>query len=738
MCSACALARNICVFSRPCSFFWASSTASPCATHSMLAPRPCLLIARAFLPARTACLLHAARGYAASAPPPAGKPGPKPGPAARTGQARRVRKSPAVATRDLPTNEAIQLMQKEFAQKRAQRAQDVPDADVDALDMADRLMAKVRSAGSMPFPEYMALVNGSRPAGFQRHLADVSKYRKRDWMDLAFLRKAYGLAVAGYFHRAWLEFDQAFSLRLDEANVKTPATMIESLTGVEAEWAKYMLAHEPVEGSAPTQTRLVVTNPEEGALVSELILAMAMSPSFGSTLQQIVLVERRGLRQRVQAAVIRIAVEQALNKTVVTIPPNASVPPLKPNVVQLRWVKSLREVPQTPGLWTMLISHDYLGSLPAHMVERSDEGYRDVKLTHGTGATSFKDAATEEASRERLMLKPYGMPQEQAWPTGMFDPRLYSISIRRRALLQTGVFDAGRRIGHIISGRANISPQADAPGRPSLAVGANKYGLFAHRPRHSAQQEVTQGAQIDLRDGARDSQGGVGLVLDAMTADLRLISKGLCSVKPGKTGYADVLQTPGNADLVAPVDLAAFEAGVNAVARTASHPLMLKTFWTFQGVPKLIKHWLETRRVGGVPLSKEEVDQLVVTWRVLVNMKFRKVPYMAIGIEAPPFRVDQYLAALNGYSPVPTEVEPLEGEGTRADIAARANELPVRIPPFDRRDPLADTKRLERWKGVLLALALGGTGVAGYAGYVLLLGPRPRTRAADGTPAQTP
>lgn len=645
-----------------------------------------------------------------------------------------MKKGRKVPTRELPTHEAINVIKKELAQKRVMRSPAAADlqSDAEGLGLGDRLIARVRSFGPIPFAEFMAVVNGSRPSGFRRHMADMSKYRKKDWMDLPFLRRAYGLAVAGYFHRAWLEFDPDLARRLREAQVQKPATMIECLQGAQAEWAQLMLSHVPSE--APPQTRLVISNPEEGALVSEIILAMAMAPPFANTLQQVVLVERRGLRQQAQARMLKVAIERALGKTVVPVTPNATVPALKPGAVQLRWVKSLREIPQTPGLWTMLLSHDYLGSLPAHMVQRSHDGYTNVHLTYGSGATSFRDAATEDAGRERLMLSPLGAPQELAWPTGMYDPRMYSVSLGSRAVIQTGVFDAGRRMAHIISGRSNISPQADAPGRPSHAVGANEYGLYAHRPRHSAMQEVAQGSQIDLRDGARDSWGGLGLVLDPMTPDVKAISKGLCAVKPGKAGYSDMFQAVGSADLVAPVDLAAFEAGVNAVARTATHPWDLRSFWAFEGLPDLIRYWIDQKKADGVELTKEQLDQLVVTWRQLVSMRFRKVPYQAVGIEAPPFRVEQYLSALNGYSPVPTEVEPLEGEGTRAEIAARANEFSIRAPPFDRPDPRA-ARRTNR-QPVYLAVGLGGAGILMYSGYTVFAKSRSAFRARS-QPAQT-
>lgn len=671
-------------------------------------------LALQFVPPSSARILGAVR-YASSDPPKTPVPPSKKLPPT-AGKVKKVRKVPS--TRDLPTNEAINVIKTELAQKRAAKGKAAPGlaADAEGFGMGDRLIAKVRSEGPMPFPEFMAAVNGSRPAGFRRHLTDVSRFRKNDWMDFPLLRKAYGLAVGGYFHRAWLEHDQVIAKQLSDAGVDTPATIKECLQGPQLQWAQRMLDYQPVD--APGHTRLVITNPEEGALTSEIIVAMAMSPNFANTLQQIVLVERRGLRQQAQSRLIRVAIEQALKKSVVTITPNSAVPPLKPNVVQLRWVKSLRDVPQTPGLWTMLLSHDFLGSLPAHMLERSHEGFRNVQLTYGMGATGFSDAATEEANRERLLLKPYGPYLDLAWPTGMYDPRMFGVSLGARALAQTGVFDAGRRMAHIVSGRANISPQADAPGRPSHAVGANDYGLFAHRPRHSYLQEVTQGSQIDLRDGARDSVGGVGLVLDPMTTDIRSIAKGLCAVKPGKPGSTDILKAVGSGDLVAPVDLAAFTAGVNAVARIASHPLNLKSFWKFQGIPELVDHWVKTRTVNGVPLPKDEADTLMSTWRTLNVMAFKKVQYQAVGIEAPPFRVEQYLSALNGYSPVPTEVEPLDGEGTRADLAAKANEFPIGIPPFDREDPLKSTiKGRNNAKSYALAFGLAACGVCSYIGY---------------------
>jgi len=311
----------------------------------------------------------------------------------------------------------------------------------------------------------------------------------------------------------------------------------------------------------PARTRLVELGPGRGTLLSDMLRTFSSIKDVTGSLTSIHMVEN----SRVMRAMQKTAMQHL----------HAA------QHIKLEWHDDLEEIEPDPNAYTMLVAHEFFDALPVHMLEKAEDGWREIMV----------DLARPDLPKEEEPADAENVPQETnfAFRFAKSPPN---------TPLATLLSQSSERYADVPNGsRIEVSPQSSA-----------------------VAQTVTSliGSQA----------GGAAMLIDY--GDASAFGSSLRAFRNHK--HVDLFDQPGESDITANVDFAAIREAVEGKAY-AHGPITQREFLMSMGLTQRLDALLQAAKMN------EEKAKLAHAARRLVDSQGMGSQYkfMAItsGAEGP-------------------------------------------------------------------------------------------------------
>ncbi|PFH53138.1 hypothetical protein AMATHDRAFT_138506, partial [Amanita thiersii Skay4041] len=314
-----------------------------------------------------------------------------------------------------------------------------------------------------------------------------------------------------------------------------------------------------VNAGRPSALRLIELGPGRGTLMHDILRVISQLASSHSPLKHLHLIE--------SSQAMRSHQRDKLHSTVQKLG------------CKLTWHNTLEELSPSPGVFTMLVAHEFFDALPIHVLQKTQDGWSEVMVASHDSV--------------RTPSSPDGLPSQTTSPTY---PRL------QRVLSPTPT--AASMVLGLSSSRFNTLPTGSMiEVSPSSFKIAHKIGeLLACPP-----------------DG--DSLGGCALVIDY--GGDKVYGDSFRAFKDHK--IVDVFHRPGECDLTANVDFAYIKEAVSTLARTHG-PLLQGDFLERMGL------LLRVEALVRSATSEERRESVRAAARRLVDRIGMGSQYQVLGI----------------------------------------------------------------------------------------------------------
>ncbi|KIL64283.1 hypothetical protein M378DRAFT_126966 [Amanita muscaria Koide BX008] len=269
-----------------------------------------------------------------------------------------------------------------------------------------------------------------------------------------------------------------------------------------------------VSAGRPSAVRLIELGPGLGTLMDDVLRVMSQLTSSGSPLKHLHLVESSSAMRSIQ--------EQKLR------------PHVQKSGFQVSWHNTLEEFSPSPGVFTMLVAHEFFDALPIHVLQKKETGWHEVMIGSHDSVRPTSVSPTESSyPRLRRVLSPE--PSAASTLLGLSSPRFKNLPADSTIEVSPSSFKVAHRIGQLLA---------------------------------------SQGESTSV-------QGGCALIIDY--GDDKVYGDSFRAFKNHK--IIDVFDSPGECDLTANVDFAYIKEAIRDLPGVHTHgPLSQADFLERMGL----------------------------------------------------------------------------------------------------------------------------------------------------------
>ncbi|KAF9787471.1 S-adenosyl-L-methionine-dependent methyltransferase [Thelephora terrestris] len=197
--------------------------------------------------------------------------------------------------------------------------------------------------------------------------------------------------------------------------------------------------------------RIVELGPGKGTLMADILRAFSQFQAAKVAIQEIHLVETSHPLRSVQ--------EQALK------------PFIDELGLKIQWHDNLDTITSTDKQYTMVLAHEFFDALPFHLIEKSQNGWREIKIDSvsikpetttilkppGSTTTLHKQTKSNTPTANSNFRLVASQPSPSSSLLGLASPRFKDLPIGTRVEVSPASFKIAHRIGQLLSTKAESS-----------------------------------------------------------------------------------------------------------------------------------------------------------------------------------------------------------------------------------------------------------------------------------------
>ncbi|OSX57637.1 hypothetical protein POSPLADRAFT_1155864 [Postia placenta MAD-698-R-SB12] len=200
--------------------------------------------------------------------------------------------------------------------------------------------------------------------------------------------------------------------------------------------------------------RLVELGPGRGTLVHDVLRVLSQFPAAHTAIREIQLIETSSaMRSRQEDKLSGIAQQQGW---------------------KLEWNSSLNEISSDPSAFTMILAHEFFDALPFHLIQRTQQGWREVLIAANpdtfvptdkrplldftTTSPPPPTALAKAPARFHRVLAPE--PDPSALLLSQSSPRYTSLPVGSQVEVSPAAFKIARRIGELVRDPENAKDRS--------------------------------------------------------------------------------------------------------------------------------------------------------------------------------------------------------------------------------------------------------------------------------------
>ncbi|KAK2460941.1 hypothetical protein APHAL10511_007411 [Amanita phalloides] len=178
----------------------------------------------------------------------------------------------------------------------------------------------------------------------------------------------------------------------------------------------------------PPVLRLIELGPGRGTLLDDVLRVMSQLTSQGSPLKHLHLIESSRAMRTLQERKLQSNVEKL--------------------GCEISWHDTLEELQPSPGVFTMLIAHEFFDALPIHVLQKKETGWHEVMIG-SEDVVRHSDSDTQSAARLRRVLSP--TPSAASTLLASSSPRFKNLPLGSTIEVSPLSFKIARKIGAILA-----------------------------------------------------------------------------------------------------------------------------------------------------------------------------------------------------------------------------------------------------------------------------------------------
>ncbi|KAF9648679.1 DUF185-domain-containing protein [Thelephora ganbajun] len=195
----------------------------------------------------------------------------------------------------------------------------------------------------------------------------------------------------------------------------------------------------------PSPIRIIELGPGKGTLIVDILRAFSQFQASKVAMQEIHLVETSHPLQSVQEQALKPFVEEFGWK--------------------IQWHDNLDAISQTDNQYTIVLAHEFFDALPFHLIEKSQNGWQEIKIGStsskpetttiftppGSTATLHKQTKSNTPTTNSNFRLVASQPSPSSSLLGLASPRFKDLPIGTRVEVSPASFKIAHQIGKLLS-----------------------------------------------------------------------------------------------------------------------------------------------------------------------------------------------------------------------------------------------------------------------------------------------